>query len=602
MRAPRSAVAPAMSRASALADSAPTVSPRNVPVSARSARTRARRADGSGPSPVHLVAEGQDDPVTVRLAQATDGERGLGEQVGPVRPAGVLGRPPARLEGPGLVGRAASRVDEGDREPGPRHPALLRRAPGRADVQGLRVEGGALLEREPPHRVVRGAHERGHRQTSVTDRSGDRGGRTVPGEIGEQPRTSGRAGAAGRLEGVGGRTMEAGPLEAGQVGDDRVADEGVDEPLFPAVVGGLDEPGRRGGVELGDAVRRVLPDHVRQDRDREPPSEDGRRAQDRPHRSRQLLDPTGDHLPDARRGVGDAAIPVDDPGQLADEEGVAAGGLVHGRGRPRIERAADEIVELGSDRVDVEAGELEPLRVWLPDETDEDVVGRPGRDRGHPAGREYEDPRPGQLPDQVTQEQHGGTVGGLQVVEDEDETGGSRSVPQVAADAVEDPEAGLGAALVGGRSTWPPAGGRVPEHVARAARRPQHLPPRPVGRGAVVLHSPAPGHRDPAGGGPGRELLGEPGLADPRLTGTQHAPGVPVEGGGEPGLEEPDLLGPPAQSSRHVARTPVGESGERRPAAASARVVGRSRPARATFSGDHPGPRIGAGPRRGRLP
>ena len=78
---------------------------------------------------------------------------------------------------------------------------------------------------------------------------------------------------------------------------------------------------------------------------------------------------------------------------------------MHGRGRPRIERAADEIVELGSDRVDVEAGELEPLRVWLPDETDEDVVGRPGRDRGHPAGREYEDPRPGQLPDQVTQEQ-----------------------------------------------------------------------------------------------------------------------------------------------------------------------------------------------------
>lgn len=275
--------------------------------------------------------------------------------------------------------------------------------------------------------------------------------------------------------------MEAGPLEAGQVGDDRVADEGVDEPLFPAVVGGLDEPGRRGGVELGDAVRRVLPDHVRQDRDREPPSEDGRRAQDRPHRSRQLLDPTGDHLPDARRGW--AMLPFRSTTWASSPTK---------KGLPRVasctvaavrgSRAADEIVELGSDRVDVEAGELEPLRVWLPDETDEDVVGRPGRDRGHPAGREYEDPRPGQLPEQVTQEQHGGTVGGLQVVEDEDETGGSRSVPQVAADAVEDPEAGLGAALVGGRCTWPPAGGRVPEHVARAARRPQHLPPRPVGR------------------------------------------------------------------------------------------------------------------------
>ena len=89
------------------------------------------------------------------------------------------------------------------------------------------------------------------------------------------------------------------------------------------------------------------------------------------------------------------------------------------------------------------------------------------------------------------------------------------------------------------RRRRPGTGPRATRRLRRAAswvdpERAQDLAPRPVRRGPLGLDATAPRHSGAGGERRSRELLGQPGLADPRLAGAQDQPSGPGAGRVEP--------------------------------------------------------------------
>jgi hypothetical protein len=87
--------------------------------------------------------------------------------------------------------------------------------------------------------------------------------------------------------------------------------------------------------------------------------------------------------------------------------------------------------------------------------------------------------------------------------------------------------------------------GELTGHLVLAqAGEPEDLAEQPVRRAALVGYGPGPDARHAVGGGAGRRLGGQPGLADSRLAADQrHAAKVRVSGqAGRPGWRESSLI------------------------------------------------------------
>ncbi len=164
-----------------------------------------------------------------------------------------------------------------------------------------------------------------------------------------------------------------------------------------------------------------------------------------------------------------------------------------------------------------------------------------GRQLHVPVRAEDQDVAVGQLCCQEAEQQHRRCVGGVHVLEQQDQRHPRRPRSEERCGRVELPEpGGLG---VEGRGfadvadelahlgqhlrEVPGHGGNLGSHRVRLLRSevgPEDLHPRPVGRGAARL--PAPPGQNPGAGvpRPGQELVREPALADARLTGQQVEP------------------------------------------------------------------------------
>ena len=125
--------------------------------------------------------------------------------------------------------------------------------------------------------------------------------------------------------------VEGHPIGRGERRLDRVPDESVDEPVVAAVADLLEEAMGDGLVDEGEAVHGRFVDGGGDQADREVPPDDGRRLHQPAAAVRHPVEPGTDHVEDrAWRAVGPPRAVGDGPGDLADEQRVAAGQVEYG--------------------------------------------------------------------------------------------------------------------------------------------------------------------------------------------------------------------------------------------------------------------------------
>ncbi|HEX2041732.1 MAG TPA: hypothetical protein VHF24_03770 [Acidimicrobiales bacterium] len=521
----------------------------------------------------------------------------MGVAGGARRVARRRGRLGARPQVAGEVGGPAQ---------GDQHPAVFggRQRSG-GDRQRGAIEAGAVLVGEAPHGVVRRPDRprSGRLRLAVRCQLGP-----VPGDLGE---VLGEVAGAPRLrlDRLGHGPVEGDPLGRGERRLDRLAGEGVDEPVVPGLAGAMDEAVGDRLVQRGKALR-----HRRS----EGPGDDGEREVTPGHRGRPdeaaalRRDPVEARPDDvehrAGRSVRAPRAVGHGPGHLPHEQRVAAGDLEHGAGvgggaDPR--RPGQLLAHLGQ----VEPSEVQALDRRRPQEVGEHP---PEGARRFPVAEsgEHEQPGAGKVVTQVAQDEERRLVGPVHVVENHDQTapGAGGSVHRVG-HLLDDAEPVLGR-----------LDGAPEREVGVGPERAEHLAPRPERRCPLGLDRPSPRHRDAGGEGHPRELLGEPRLADPGLAGAEDEAPPPVTGGGQPGPKGVELPPPPndavrrhepAHGPKHprsaptAATLPAADAADSRRVPGLRRRVGRDRPRRALHVGGRPAPgvEVAAGPGPGhRLP
>ena len=158
-------------------------------------------------------------------------------------------------------------------------------------------------------------------------------------------------------------------------------------------------------------------------------------------------------------------------------------------------------------------------------------------------GPHHQQPGAAESPRQELQQQQGGLIGGMQIIQDQHQRLHRRRPPEEAGDRLEQVEArrlGLLRGNQGNRSP-PKAFGKAGDQLGdldRSGPQPgrqdllvtvfdqgaEQLCPRPERRCAPCLPAATPQHPDPPLGRESCQVLGQPGLADPGLPGDQEQP------------------------------------------------------------------------------
>ena len=483
-----------------------------------------------------LLRELLRDGVDGRVRDRVEDERGLGHQVrtprGPGRGRGGLDGGHRGAQVAGRLGRPPERGPE-------LAPRGLRRA--RCDRERGLVEPGALLGGEACDGVV-GRPDRPRAGAVGLAVRGQLA--PVPGDVRE---VLGEITGVPGLGGLGDRTVPGQPLTGGQRGLDGVAGQRVDE----AVLAGpdlVDQSVRPHLVEPREARRHRLVERGGEEREREVATGDRRGLHETSAVGPEAVETGGDHVEHGARGpVGPPGTVGDRPRDLADEQRVPARDVEDGV-RGRVVRAGGE---LGADLVDVEPVQVEALGAGCAGEVRQHPREQAAR-VGVPVGGDQQHAGPGHRRRGVLEDVQGGLVAAVDVVDDDHEPVGLPRRAQVGDDVLDDPEAVLGRRRVSR------------QHLDVRTDAAQHLAPRPERGRPRRLRAARPGHGRAAREGPTRELLGQPGLADPRLPRAEDE--TPRAGARrvEPALQELQLAGPTHQrTARGAHRQPPGTEGGR---------------------------------------
>jgi hypothetical protein len=195
---------------------------------------------------------------------------------------------------------------------------------------------------------------------------------------------------------------------------------------------------------------------------------------------------------------------------------------------------------------------------------------------GVPVDAHHHHQQPGtlQLPAREPQQGQRRRVGPVQIVQHQQQRPAGRRRPQEPGEAVEQPEAGrlrldrrrrrqVRQARADGRHDLGDVGG-AGAHLLAQRRRvggldvgADHLDPRPERGRALPLPAAAPQHQGTTRSRLGRQLLGQPGLADAGLAGHQHHPAPAGKGGVQVGGERGQLGLAADERGRHRGPPPL---------------------------------------------
>jgi hypothetical protein len=481
--------------------------------------------------PERAVLLGQRRERVLKQAERRGADLEAREQERAAEPDDVAER---RAREPLAVAEAARQVG-GLLEARPRRPAVAG-APARVAEPEQHV--GATLERhltsraeQPqgtlvvPARLLVGEQGRGPvpRANEVVDRRRDvaerRGQREVVGDLREV-----------RIEVVAVEVLEDGAdpaveveaLGGREVLVERLADQLVDEPVLTW----------DGGVLRDDARVAGLVEHLEQPGDLEP-------ARPLEHAQVEVAADDGgqaERLDGVRAEVGHApaqegadllrdprvAVPepvwADQANDLAEEERIAAGERVQALGEGAVRPSAGHSGQVRLDLVDVEAAKRDPG--GLADQLGERLRALVQLGLALAVGADEHDGRPRRRLAHEPQHHERGGVGGVDVVEDDEQGAAGGGLDEELRDGVEQPEAGgLGVDGLAGPSR---------EALGVAAERTNRLDPGPVGRRTAALPAAPGGHPQPPVARLADELLQEPRLPDTRLAAQEHERAAPL--------------------------------------------------------------------------
>ena len=201
---------------------------------------------------------------------------------------------------------------------------------------------------------------------------------------------------------------------------------------------------------------------------------------------------------------------------LAHEEGIAGRDLVQPRNQLRCRRRAGDRRQVRADVVGAQPLQSQPLAGASQSAEGSAQLADAGLPV--PVGRDQYHPDAGERLRQEAQQQQRRLVGGVHVVQRDQQRPIRRRMGQETTDGVEQPDP-----LTLGRNAARPAGQGCArlrgccQLVEVTAERAQHLDPRPVGRCAAFLPAAAAGHGQAAVGGGMSQLSDQPSLADAGL-------------------------------------------------------------------------------------
>jgi hypothetical protein len=231
--------------------------------------------------------------------------------------------------------------------------------------------------------------------------------------------------------------------------------------------------------------------------------------------------PAVDHLPHrvhrcgARPAAAGCCPGLLQAAQLTDEQRVAAGAGVHGRGGLPGDRGAGDLRHQFANAGGVET--LQPGDRGCCRDATETVCGIVV-----PVGARQQQSAHGQLARGEFQQPQRVRVGPVQVIEHDQQSALGRNLGEMADHPVEDPEP------VRRLARHPGSGrGEVLLAAGQALRGPQHLGPRPEPGHSLALGATAPRHPHSASSGLVGESGDKRGLADSWLAGDQHQRPVP---------------------------------------------------------------------------
>ena len=229
-----------------------------------------------------------------------------------------------------------------------------------------------------------------------------------------------------------------------------------------------------------------------------------------------------------------------EPGELPDEERVAAGTPVQPRRQLRVGRLPGD---RGDDRR--HAGRVEPGQ-----RQHGAAVGRRPRQLGVPVGAEQQHPGVPQVGGGELDQPQRRLVGPLQVVDDQDQRAARGQPGERRHDRLGQPEPRISRRHRRGRrrcrGPLDQVGGR-PQLGARSPGRPQQLDPRPVRRHRRPVPADRGQHQRPALAGLPGQLAEQRALADARLAGDEHQPAVAGERRRQRGPGGAERVGTPLQ-------------------------------------------------------
>ena len=382
----------------------------------------------------------------------------------------------------------------------------LRRDHGTCQLDGPAPPDGGLVPGQPFVGVAGRLHDRGQHRL-VRDRA-PRGSAWWAIRLGSSAALNGSTAKA--------RGVQGGAAARFQVREHGLGHQRVDEPaLVPVAAVRFDQVGRHRRLQRSrDDVRpdgeqrgqRGLPELAAQHRGR----------LDRPPGARgELGHAAADDLAHAHRDVAARRVVGQQPHDLPHEERVAAGAIVHLGGPVDLHtRRRRQPLGHGPERQATEhAAPTLPLGRQVGEQTGQDRAGLRVA-VGHHDGQRRRPELIGEEPQQPQRR----VVGPVRVVEHDQQTRRPSRRQQNVDDRREQPEP----------SFLP---GRRPVH--RRAQRAHHLRPGPEGWRPRALPAPSPGRRQSRRARHLRRRLGQPGLADPRLTAEQHHPAHATRGVGD---------------------------------------------------------------------
>jgi hypothetical protein len=392
----------------------------------------------------------------------------------------------------------------------------------------------------------------------------------VVGQLGE---AIGIAGGARRLQRAGHRGVQPGALGRAEILVDRLADQDVVEPVARAAVQRRHQPGLLGlGQRDGEIGRCVSVRHLQQAQ-RELAPDHRRHPQQRARRVRDAgqvatdrrLHAVGDQHAVHEALAGAQAVRDDQPHHLGHEQRRPLGRLHDGVDQRRLGGGARRAREQRRDLVVAQTAEREALPLALDLCQQRRRLGAEAR-VGVTVGPDDQDPGAAQSAGDERQQAQRRAIGDVEIVEHQQERRACGGRAQETPDGVVEREAGglRGAGGVGRQAGQPAAQLGEQRRQGRRAgaqrcgqpgrfflldQRAQHRNPGPVGGRPLGLPA-APPQDAHVGRGAGAELVGQAGLADPRLADEKEQ--APVAGArvAERALQRPQLR-VAAQQRRH---------------------------------------------------